>query len=268
MNETWLDIKIGGVVSRADLKSGLTRLGGVAADLVIPGAPEGELHIWSDPPKVVHVSGQTPLEVNGERRSEVELASGVAVIWGSVTLTYRGGSPLIEEIPLPTAPVASSAKRGQVGALSQPPVATGLVSQGGPSAERAWDRVRAGMAIELGVADKKVVRRWQDAVVRSEFDADACAREVLACVTVPSDDPRMVERAGRLLRDFLMASLQRGLQGASRKARAQAKSGTAYVLANLIAILIYTGILAVIMVLARLKWNTSFDALFDFILGR
>lgn len=258
MEELWLDIKIGGVTSRADLKRGLTRLGGPGADVVVPSAPEGELHVWSDPPKIVHVSGATPLERAGERVSEVELVVGGEVVWGPITLALRGGAPVIEEIPLAEA-AAPSAPR----ASSRP----GLPAASA-GADRAASRVRAGMAIELGVADKQVVRRWQDAVVRSEFDADACTREVLERLELSADDPRLVERSGRLLRDFLMSSLQRGVKGASRKARAQAKSGTAYIVANLIAISVYTAIVVVVMVLARLKWGTSFDELIDFILGR
>jgi hypothetical protein len=252
VKDTWMDIEIGGVTSRADLKSGLTRLGGPGADVVIPGAPEGELHFWSDPPKLVHVSGQTPLEVAGSRKHELELKGDEAVVWGRVTLRYHGAAAVLEEIPI---------------ADSEPPApsrAAGSSSDGG----RAWSRVQAGIAVELGMADKSAVKRWQEAVLRNEFDADACSREVLAGGGVSVDDPRVVERAGRLLRDFLMSGLQRGVKGAGRKVRAQARSGTAYVVANLIAISVYTAIVMVVMVLARLKWDISFDGAIDFILGR
>ncbi|MCB9916198.1 MAG: hypothetical protein H6828_13805 [Planctomycetes bacterium] len=247
MDEAWLDIKIGGVTARADLAPGLTRLGGPGANVVVPGAPEGELHLWSDPPKLVHVSGATPLEVAGARQAEVPLRDGLEVVWGPLTLVYRVHA-LVEEIPLEEH-------------VAAPRVALA------PSDDRAGARARAGMAIELGLADKNAVRRWQDAVVRGDFDADACAREVLAGTNLAADDPRLVERSGRLLRDFLMSSLQRGVKGASRKVRAQVKSGTAYVVANVIAIGVYTAIVLVVMVLLRLK-GISFDELFDLVLGK
>ena len=134
--------------------------------------------------------------------------------------------------------------------------------------QRAWERVRAGLAIDLGAANRKAVTRWQEAVLGNAFDPDACARELLGDGSLSPNDPRLLERSGRLLRDFLMASLQRGVQGASRKIRSQARSGTAYLVANAIAISIYTLIVLVVMVLMRLKWGTSFDGMFDFILGR
>ena len=249
-----MDIEIGGVTSRADLKSGLTRLGGPGADVVIPGAPEGELHFWSDPPKLVHVSGQTPLEVAGTRRHELELKGDEAVVWGRVTLRYHGAATVLEEIPFEDPEPQRAA----------PARTAGSSSEGG----RAWTRVQAGMAVELGLADKSAVKRWQEAVLRNEFDADACSRQVLSGGGVSADDPRVVERAGRLLRDFLMSGLQRGVKGAGRKVRARARSGTAYVVANLIAISVYTAIVMVVMVLARLKWRSSFDGAIDVVLGR
>ena len=50
--------------------------------------------------------------------------------------------------------------------------------------------------------------------------------------------------------------------------RAQARTGTAVLLANVVAITVYTLILLVSMTLVRLKWGTSFDGFFDFLLGR
>jgi len=81
------------------------------------------------------------------------------------------------------------------------------------------------------------------------------------------DDPRVIERSGLLLRDFLMSSLQRGVRGAGRKIRTQARSGSAFLMANVIGILVYSGLVLVVMLLARFKWGTSFDEMFDFVLG-
>ena len=260
VNESWLEIEVGGVTSRADLSSGLTRLGGEGCDVVIPGAPGGELHTWSDPAKVIHISGDTSPVVGGVPVVESDLTGGETIAWGSVRMVYRDARPVIEEVALKTSPAPAPAPAAPKRPTAAPPAID--------PTERAWARVRAGLSIDLGEADRKVVRRWQEAVLRNEFNADACAREVLADRSMQHDDPRLVERAGRLLRDFLMASLQRGVHGASRKIRAQARSGTAYVVANAIAISVYTLILLAVGVLVRLKWNTSFDDLFDFVLGR
>jgi hypothetical protein len=112
------------------------------------------------------------------------------------------------------------------------------------------------------------VAGWQEAVLQQEFDADGCARAALAAADkFALDDPRVIERCGTLLRDFLMSSLQRGVRGAGRNLRTKAKSGSAFLMANFIALLIYSGMVLVMMLLARFKWNTSFDELFDLVLG-
>jgi len=252
--EAWLEIEVGGIRSRADLRVGLTRLGGPGCDVVIPGAPEGELHVWSDPPKVMRVAGRAELEVAGKCAEECPLESGESIRWGAVTMVYKCDRPVLQEIAL-AAPAAGTSP------------APGALSSADPR-EKAWQRVRAGIAIDLGLAERKLVNRWQDAVLRQDFDADACAREILSSTErFTVDDPRVIERSGRLLRDFLMSSLQRGVKGASRKMRSQAVSGSAFLMANVIGILIYTAIVLVVMVLARFKWQTSFDALFDSLLG-
>jgi hypothetical protein len=254
VNKAWLEIEVGGISSRADLRPGMTRLGGPGCDVVIPGAPDGELQVWSDPAKVIRISGRSELEVGGKCADETLLDSGVTIRWGGVRMTYHYEHPVLEEIPL---------------ASEAPPVAdlpsTKRVFD--PS-EKSWIRVQAGLAIDLDLADRSLVKRWQEAVMQQEFDADACAREVLSSAGKFSlDDPRVIERSGRLLRDFLMSSLQRGVQGANRKIRSSARSGSAYLMANAIGILVYTAIVLVVMLLLRLKWGTSFDAMFDTVLG-
>jgi hypothetical protein len=249
VTEAWLEIEVGGIKSRADLRSGLTRLGGPGCDVVIPGAPEGELHVWSEPPKVIRISGRAELEVDGRPRDECALESGQSIRWAAISMVYRNDRPVLQEISMPA------------------PAAAGALRASSPD-DKAWQRVRAGIAIDLGLAERTQVSRWQEAVLRQEFDADACAREILSTTEkFALDDPRVIERSGRLLRDFLMASLQRGVKGTGRKVRAQAVSGSAFLMANLIGILLYTGIVLVVMLLTRFKWGMSFDALFDTLLG-
>jgi hypothetical protein len=248
---SWLEIEVGGVRSRADLRDGLTRLGGPGCDVVVPGAPEGELHFWSDPPKMIRVAGRADLEVDGRRAEECLLEDGRRIRWSGVSLTFRRQAPVLEEIP-----------------LEEPAPARTLERAPDPDG-RAWRRVQAGLAIDLGLVPRPLVQRWQQAVLAQEFDADSCAREALAqAEKFALDDPRVVERSGRLLRDFLMASLQRGIAGAGRKARSRALSGSAYLMANAVGILIYSGMVLLVMLLVRLKWEVSFDGLFDTVLGR
>jgi hypothetical protein len=253
VSDAWLEIEVGGIRSRADLRKGLTRLGGPGCDVVIPGAPEGELHVWSDPPKIMRIAGRAELEVEGRCAEECPLESGVRIRWAAITMVYKVDQPVLQEIAFST---------------PGPAPATVVARRPSDPEDRAWQRVRAGLAIDLGLVEKRVVGRWQDVVLRQEFDADACAREILASTEkFTLDDPRVIERSGRLLRDFLMTSLHRGVKGATRKMRSQAVSGSAFLMANAIGILIYTGIVLVVMLLARFKWQTSFDALFDTVLG-
>jgi hypothetical protein len=232
----------------------MTRLGGPGCDVVIPGAPEGELHVWSDPAKIIRISGKAALEVDGKAEEEALLSPGQTLRWGGTVMTYHNSVPVIQEISA-TAPSNKIASR------------ISSLNANDPS-QKAWIRAQAGLAIDLGLVPRKTVSRWQEAVLQQEFDPDACALEALAAAEkFTLDDPRVVERSGRLLRDFLMSSLQRGLSGAGRRIRTQAKSGSAFLMANVIGILIYSSMILVGMLLARFKWRVSFDQFFDIILG-
>lgn len=243
-----MEIEQGGASTRVELRPGLTRVGGSGADFVIAGAPRGELHFWSDPPKLLYLGAGSPPRVGGRPIEEHGLSSGDRIEWAGARILYRSSAPapaLIEEIPLP--PSALAEKSG---------------------AERAWTRVRAGMLVDLGLADARAQRRWQDAVLRGEFDADACARELIGESRLAADDPRLLERSARLLRDFLMTPLASGARGAVRRMRGAARSGTAFVVSQILVVLVYTAILGTMMVIARLKWGWSFDSFFDQVLGR
>ena len=78
----------------------------------------------------------------------------------------------------------------------------------------------------------------------------------------------MRERAGRLLRDFLMAPTMRGARGERAAACVRRPAGgVAFVLAQGIALAVYTLIVLVAMLLLRVR-DVSFDALLDRILLR
>ncbi len=238
---------MGGQRRRYALAEGLNRIGGPGCDVVLPDVAGDELHLWSDPPKILTTGGATTPLLNGRAFEESELASGDTVQWGTAVLVYgREASALVEELVEEAPPAATTATGTTQGAVPE--------------------RLRAGLLADLKLCKGGVVRRWQDAVLRGEFDPDACARDLLASSDVPPDDPRLLERAARLQRDLVMAPLQRGLAGAGRRARGAARQGTAYLLANLIAISVYTLVLVAILVLVRLNYGFSVDGMIDGIL--
>ncbi|MDA1264522.1 MAG: hypothetical protein O2816_05510, partial [Planctomycetota bacterium] len=124
-------------------------------------------------------------------------------------------------------------------------------------------RLHAGVLADLQLANKKGAKRWQEAVMRGEFDPDACARDLIDGGVPDPDDPRVLERAGRLQRDLLMMPFQRGMRGAGRRARMNTRKGMAYVLANVIAITVYSLVLVAIMILVRVNYGFSFDTVID-----
>lgn len=237
---------------RGELAPGLNRLGGPGCEIEIPGAAGSELHLWDDPPRLVHALGGSRPEHEGRAVEEFDLVPGSRFHWAGHEFVFGSAAPraALQEIPLAQALPARSA--------AAPPA----------PAPRAWTAVRAGMLAELGLADRQVVQRWQEAVVRGEFDPGAAAQELVRSSPVPEDDPRLAERSARLLRDFLMSSVQRGVRGAGRKARNAARTGLAMILAQGLAILAYTLVLFVIALLTRVKWGVSLDRLLDAVAGR
>lgn len=129
----------------------------------------------------------------------------------------------------------------------------------GEGEERAWRRLSAGLAVELGLADKKVARHWQERVRAGEFDADACAAEILEAGGFEAGDARLVERSARLQRDLVMTPLSRS---AGRKVRRAARGGLAFLVAQLLAIGVYSLLVAIALVLLRLQ-GVAFDPLLD-----
>ena len=246
MAEQWLELRDGAESRRIPISGALTKIGGTSPDVSMLGLPQGELHVWSDPPKVVKVAGGAPLSVNGAECPDALLADGDRVDWGGVQFSFRRqeAEPVLQEIEVESAvrPAPSPAAGGGA----------------------SWERVRAGMMVELGLADKASVRTWQESVMRGEFSPDACARDLAAGADVASDDPRLMERSARLLRDFLMSSAMTGAGGARRKARQAGKKGAAIIVSQLFVLLVYTLIILVVMALLHAKWpETFFDPLFD-----
>jgi hypothetical protein len=244
MARAWLETGQGAARKRLDLVGGHMTLGGPKSAFPIPGAGNDGLHLFDDPPKLVFVgSGERP-RVNGAPVEEVELAAGDTLEWRGVTFVFgcQGGPARLEEL---TAPPAQ-------------PAATGASAP-------AWRKLKAGMLVELGLADKRVARRWQESVLRGEFDAALCTRELLAAGgdSFPDEDARLEERSTRLLRDLLMAPTQRGLRGTGRRVREAARWSLAALLTQFFVLAIYSAILFAALFLVRVRWGTSIDEFLD-----
>ncbi|QDV07580.1 hypothetical protein Poly30_31060 [Planctomycetes bacterium Poly30] len=249
-----LELKRGSKAQQVSLQTGLTRVGAKGArgiDIGIEGAA-GELHVWDSPPKVVRVQGDDALIVSGESVDELLLQDGTEFAWAGVKFRFLDLPPVIEEIVEP-----EPARGAPSGGGTRPTLSTD------PSVQRAWERVAAGLLVECGLADKSVTKRWQGAVMQNEWDADACAREILAASGGDLTNPKLLERAGRLERDLVMASFQRGIRGASRRARGAARSGAAFFVANVVAISVYSAIILALLILARVNYEWSLDGIID-----
>ncbi len=243
MSGSWLDIAGPRGARREALKEGLTRIGGAGSDIRLEPAGEGELQVWNRPPRMLFLGrGERPTS-GGVPFEELALRPGERVLWAGHTLVYGGelapgDEAVLEELPL--APV--------VGA--------------GPASSRFAERVRAGLALELGLVDAQAAKRWRENVLAERFDADACARELAPGALAPEVEQRLLERAGTLLRDFLMAALLGGSAGARRKAREKARGLAAFLIAQGLALLIFTLLVVAALLLVRAK-GTSLDALLD-----
>ncbi|MEM7305738.1 MAG: hypothetical protein AAF682_03665 [Planctomycetota bacterium] len=254
----WLDITDGGGERREALQPGLTRVG-AQGDIAHPSAGDDEIHVWDQPPRAIYVGGGDPPTVDGKPLDEAPLAPGTRLQWRGMTLVYGGDAAAadqaaLEEIPLAAPPPAAA------------PAA--VAPRGLPEGEdRVWKRLKAGMMVELGLADRVAAKRWQDAVVGGSFNPDDCASEILARSAAKADDPRVLERSGRLLRDLLMAPLLSGTRGASRRARTAAKGTVAMILSQGIAFLVYTVIVLIAFLLLRVR-GVSLDGFFDRLLMR
>ena len=265
----WIEVRGGAQAERVPWE-GRVRVGASPCEIVAPSPEGGELHLWSDPPRLVFVGTSGLVLVNGRAVEEATLSSGDTIQWGGLVLVVQPRTVLeeLEEEPAPVAPQEPAPVRGRA------PAATGAGSPGGRSpapprptasaprgAGRAEQRLLAGLAAECGLGNKEAVKRWQAAVLRGEWDADTAAREILE--GTDRESPALLERAGRVQRDLLMSAFQRGVRGAARKARGAARGGSAFVVANLVAVSVYSLLVAALAVLVRARYDWSLDSSID-----
>ncbi|HTF87545.1 MAG TPA: hypothetical protein VK843_03990 [Planctomycetota bacterium] len=254
MSRAWLDnidAQTGTPGARSELKPGLTMLGGARGDLPVPASGSDCVHLWSEPPKLIFVGGGEPPRVNGQDALELSLHSGDRIDWRGQAwrFGYEDGQARLEEVA-PSAP-AEAPKGG-------PNPSTFVAATGG---ELAWKRLKAGLVAELSISDKAVIKRWQDAVVRNEFDAEAATRDLLAgAPDVADGDNRLLDRSTRLMRDLLMSSVTRG---AGRQVRKAARNTLAFLLVQGFILILFILLVLAGLLLVHTKFGHSIDAFLD-----
>lgn len=258
VSHAWIEIVTAdGVRHRHVLSGGLTVVGGKRADVDVANTDGDQLHVWDKPPKMVFLGAGPPPRVNGASCEERELRPGDLIEWRGVRIEF-GGLPYaaIEEIPLapPSPPKPST-------------LAAATSAERTPAPEDAdapaWRRIKAGLIVELGLADSSTARRWQEAIQRSEFEADSCARDLLAASSIAAGDARVAERCTRLQRDLIMAPVQLGLRGSSRKLKSTANNWLAMAIAQFVVFGICCLLVLVTLFVLRVRWDWSADAFFD-----
>ena len=235
-----LEVEEGGSVRREALSPGLTRVGGPGCEVTIARAGADQLHGWDDPPKLVFVGkGERP-RVDGQAVDEIALGGGERVEWLGARLRLAAAT----ENARPGGGAASSS-----------------------ADDPAWMQVKAGMLFELGLADRTLAKRWQQAIARGQFDADACARELIQSSRAAPGDRRVQERSTRLLRELLMGPGQRPARPSAREERTQSRSLSGLILMQVIVILSQVFLFSVVLVVMRWRWGWSFDSLIDKLLA-
>lgn len=245
-SSSWIEWRNGDRSERAPLRRGVTRIGGPQADVPFDAGGD-ELQVWDDPPKVVFVGKGARPELAGRPFEEAYLHPGDRVSWRGREWTFASTSAVapLEELP----------------AAKSPPAAVA------PAVDRAARRLRAGLAADLGLAPSSALRRWQDAVERDAFDPDACADELLAEPFAAPAEKRLLDRAGLLLRDFVM-SRTRGSRSAARAARKGGKNVLAAILAQAFVLGLMILIAVLTLLVLRLRWGVSVDGFLDSIRAR
>jgi hypothetical protein len=251
VGEAWIEIlESDGRRVRHALKGGLTTFGGKRGDIPLAATGNDQLHFWDQPPKLVFVGADEAPRVNGERCDERALRPGDRIEWRGVTLNYGGPSSEPRSTPS-AAPLAVAVAPLNPSAALDP--GEGLL----------WQRLKAGMFVELGLADAAVVKRWRDASQRREFDPDACARDVLATTHISGTDARLIERTARLEQELVSASSKPKMRLPLRRKGSSGPSGFAIFLGQIILIAVIGGFVLTGLFIAHWRFHWSVDLWFD-----
>ncbi len=247
MSSLWILVTQAGTTQRYALTKETTSVGGGGADVPLDGVGGAQLRVEREPLRVTHTGNGAPPFCGGAPLTSREIAPGEHVEWAGARLEFEREASL-EEVAVEPAPATPPAP-APAGGFDAP----------------TWQRVRAGLLVEMGHADKRAVKRWQQAVVDGNFRVDAAAQELTEGAR-NVDDSILRDRAGRLMRDFLMAPLTRGVRGAGRSVRQGAKGFVAMLLSQALALLVYSLIVLLSMLVLRYQ-GTGYDAFFDRILA-
>lgn len=254
----WFEVEgSGGARRRLDLEPG------PAGRLVLgaPGGPLGlvveggdRLHLSDDSGESARIvfagQGERPL-LNGAARDEAELEPGDRLEWRGCVLIFRRAA-LLEQVVEPTASDPTKAD------------AAGGPGRSNPRGEgRLWRRVKSGLLVELGLVPASASQPWQEAVRAGALEPDECARALVEVELSSEAGARLLERTARLQRDLLMAPLQSGAQGNRRRAKAAAKRGLAYGVAQLLIVVMFVGLALVGLLVGRLLLGWSVDGFLD-----
>ncbi len=153
----------------------------------------------------------------------------------------------------PEFPKASGPGRGPSVSPSPPP--------------EAWAWLHAGLAVELGLADAAAARAVQ-ASVRERAFRPAEAHALLAKAGLPpADDPRIQQRAGRLMVDLVMAPTVRGMRGAARKGRGCVRQVGAFAVVQGLGFVLFAVVILGLLIVLRAGGH-GIDAFLDGLLER
>ncbi|MFT4709978.1 MAG: hypothetical protein ACI8Q9_001104 [Planctomycetota bacterium] len=131
----------------------------------------------------------------------------------------------------------------------------------------AWRRLRAGMLVELGNADKKLAKTWQERVRAGDFDVDLCTDQILRAgpLKPEREEEAVLTRTTRLERDLIMTPLSKGVSSKTRKARGAAKNGAAALIVQFIVVGIFCILTFFFLLVAAMK-GVQFDPFFQSII--
>jgi len=233
-------------VRRIEARAAGCTLGDPGSENPLPGVSEGRLELSGPPWRLRVVRGAAALEAAGRPAVETALEPGQPVRWGDVEI----------ELELELEPLGE----GEIAA----PLAD--LGRGSGAEPTAWRWLKAGLAVELGLADRSAAKDVQASVRAGQFSAEKAAAQLLAKGPVADDDGRLLARASLLTRDLVMAPTLRGTGAAARAGRGCVRGFLAFSVVQLVGFVLFT--LLVFALLLGLRWQgTSLDAHADRLLG-
>lgn len=231
-------------VRRIEARATGCTLGDPGSEHPLSGVSEGRLELFGPPWRVRVVRGAAALEAGGRPAVEAALEAGHSVRWGDFEIELE-----MELEPL-----------GEVAATAVP------AGRSSPAEPAAWRWLKAGLAVELGLADRSAAKDVQASVRAGQFSAEKAAAQLLAKSPVADDDGRLLARASLLTRDLVMAPTLRGTGAAARAGRGCVRGFLAFSVVQLAGLALFT--LLVLALLLGLRWQgTSLDAHADRWLG-